>query len=329
MLYSHLSPFERCHIEVLLQWGWSIRRMARELERSPSTLSRELARNRRPLARYRAVRAQQAYRQRRGRSVRPRKLAANGPLRRYVEAKLREKWSPDQIAQSLRRHVPRDRAMRISHETIYTFVYADKGANGTLYQHLRQAHRKRRRRGNARGMRGLLPGRVGIEERPKIVESRRRTGDWEADLVLGRQSGPAILTLVERKHGYLLARKVHDRRAHTVGRAIKDAFRAVPDALIKTITFDNGKEFAHFKTLEAELNVLAFFAHPYAAWERGTNENTNGLLRQYIPKNADLHQLEQAHLNRITEALNNRPRNRLNYRSPAETFQKATVALQT
>ena len=329
MPYTHLSPFERGNIELLLRSGWSIRRIAREMGRSPSSLSRELARNRRPRAGYRAITAQQAYRERRTRSVKPRTLPANPRLRRYVETKLREKWSPDQISRSLHRHFPRDRTMRISHETIYTFVYADKRAGGTLYEHLRQAHRTRRRRGNARGMRGLLPGRVCIDLRPKVVQSRRRTGDWEADLVLGRQSGPAILTLVERKHGYLLARKVNDRRAYTVARAIIDAFRAIPRALVKTITFDNGKEFAHFKTLEAQLDAQAYFAHPYAAWERGSNENTNGLLRQYVPKKTDLHLLEPADLNAITHELNNRPRNRLNYRTPAETFQKATVALQT
>lgn len=329
MPYTHLSPFERGNIELLLRSGWSVRRIAREMGRSPSTISRELARTRRPRARYRAIAAQQAYRQRRSRSVKPRRLMANPRLRRYVEAKLREKWSPDQIAQSLRRHFPRDRAMRISHETIYVFVYADKRAGGTLYEHLRQAHRIRRRRGNARGMRGLLPGRVCIDRRPKVVHSRRRTGDWEADLVLGRQSGPAILTLVERKHGYLLARKVKDRRAYTVARAIVDAFRAIPRAFVKTITFDNGKEFAHFKTLEAQLDAQAYFAHPYAAWERGSNENTNGLLRQYVPKKADLHLLEPSNLIAIAHALNNRPRYRLNYRTPAETFKKATVALQT
>jgi IS30 family transposase len=329
MPYTHLSPFERGNIELLLRSGWSIRRIARAMGRNPSTISRELARTRRPHARYHAITAQQAYRQRRTRSVKPRRLMANSRLRRYVEAKLREKWSPDQIAQSLRRQFPRDRAMRISHETIYTFVYAEKRARGTLFEHLRQAHRKRRRRGNLRGMRGLLPGRVCIDLRPRVVHSRRRTGDWEADLVLGRQSGPAILTLVERKHGYLLARKVEDRRAYTVARAIIDAFREIPRALVKTITFDNGKEFAHFKTLEAQLHAQTYFAHPYAAWERGSNENTNGLLRQYLPKKTDLHLLKPSHLIAIVQALNNRPRNRLNYRTPAETFQKATVALQT
>ena len=329
MPYTHLSPFERGNIELLLGSGWSLRQIARELGRSPSTLSRELARNRRPRGGYRAVAAQQAYRQRRSRSVKPRKLWVNRRLRRHVEAKLREKWSPDQIAQRLHRQFPRDRTMRISHETIYTFVYANKRAGGTLYEHLWQAHCTRRRRRHVRGRRGLLPGRVCIEKRPQVVHSRRRTGDWEADLVVGRQSGPAILTLVERKHGYLLARKVHDRRAYTVARAIQDAFRAVPKAFVKTITFDNGKEFAHFKILETQLDARTYFAHPYAAWERGTNENTNGLLRQYVPKKTDLHRLEPADLNAFAEALNNRPRNRLHYRTPAETFQKAIVALQT
>ncbi len=328
MPYTHLTPFDRCHIEILRQRGVSIRRIATELGREPSTISRELKRNSSPKGRYKATSAQRTYHERRGHSVKPPKLTKCLRLRGYVEEKLLEKWSPDEIAGTLPRAYPRDRTMRISHETIYTFVYADKRAGGTLYTHLRQAHRKRRRRGNNKGKRGLLPGRVGIEKRPKIVNERRRTGDWEADLVLGRQSGPAILTLVERKHGYLLAQKVPDRRAYTVGRAIRDAFRAIRLTLVKTITFDNGKEFAHFKTIEKDLDTRTYFADPYAAWQRGTNENTNGLIRQYIPKKADLNTLDQAHLNEIVQALNNRPRKRLDYRTPAESFTMATVALQ-
>ena len=328
MLYAHLTPFERAHIELLLRAGWPIRRIARDLGRSPSTIARERARNRDRRGRYDAIRAQRAYHRRRMRSVKPRKLDTTPPLRGYVEEKLREKWSPKQVAGSLLDAYPRDRSMRVSHETLYTFVYADKRAQGSLYEHLRQAHRKRRRRANAKGKRGLFPGRVGIEKRPKSVETRRSFGHWEGDLVLGRQSGPAIVTLVERKSGKLLAHKVENRRAYPVGRSIVHAFHAIPSELVKTITFDNGKEFADFKAMEAALNVQTYFADPYAAWQRGTNENTNGLLRQYIPKKTDLNTISQHDLNRIVQALNNRPRERLNYRTPDQVFQRATVALQ-
>ena len=328
MPYAHLTPFDRCSIEILREGGMSIRRIAAELGRSPSTISRELKRNSALRGRYKANGAQRAYRERRKLSVKPVKLEKCLRLRGYVEEKLIEKWSPDEIAGALPRAYPRDRTMRISHETIYTFVYADKRGGGTLYTHLRQAHRTRRRRGNKKGKRGLLPGRVGIEKRPKIVNERRRAGDWEAGLVLGRQQGPAILTLVERKYGYLLAKKVPDRRAYTVGRAICKAFRAINLTLVKTITFDNGKEFAHFKMIEKDLDTLTYFADPYAAWQRGTNENTNGLIRQYIPKKADLNALDQAYLNEVVQALNNRPRKRLDYRTPAEIFPMDAVALQ-
>lgn len=328
MPYTHLTPFERVKIELLLQAGCSIGHIAHDLDRSPSTISRERARNRDFRGRYSAVRAQHAYHERRTRSVKPRKLYTNPPLRRYVEEKLREKWSPKQVVGTLPNAFPRDPRMRVSHETIYTFIYADKRAQGSLFEHLRHAHRKRRRRGNLNGKRGLLPGRVGIEQRPKSVEGRRRIGHWEADLVLGRQSGPAIVTLVERKTGMLLARKVENRRAYPVGRAILDAFHAIASQLIQTITFDNGKEFAHFKSIETELNIKTYFADPYAAWQRGTNENTNGLLRQYIPKKTDLNALTQQNLNHVVQALNNRPRQRLKYRTPAQLFHQATVALQ-
>ena len=326
MPYTHLSPFERVEIQSM-RTRMSIRKIAEALGRSPSTISRELRRNGLHRGRYRALNAQYAYRERRKRSVRRRILETKGRVHRYVTQKLSADFSPEQIAGTLRRDYPRDHTMRVSHETIYTFVYAEKRNGGSLFQHLRQAHRRRRRRGNRNGRRGLFPGRVGIETRPKIVDKRKRTGDWEADLVLGRQRGPAILTLVERKHGYTIARKVANRRAHTVGRAIIEAFRKIPRRFIKTITFDNGKEFAHFRELEAALDTNTYFAHPYAAWERGTNENTNGLLRQYIPKGADLNSLTQNHLNTIIHKLNNRPRKRLNYRTPEQTFLKAIVAL--
>lgn len=329
MPYTHLSPFERCEIEFLVKAGRSIRVIAQELGRSPSTISRELARNHAKRKGYRALDAQYAYRERRACSRKPQKLATHSRLRSYVETHLKQQWAPEQITGRLPLEYPDNPMMRISHETIYAFVYADKRANGTLYTHLRRRHRKRRRRGNTHGKRGLFPGRVCIEQRPGIVESRQRTGDWEGDLVLGRQTGPAIVTLVERKQQYLLAHLVENRRAYIVGRAILQAYRGIPDNAIHTITFDNGREFAHFKTLEDALNIDIYFAHPYAAWERGTNENTNGLLRQYIPKGSDLRNLTQKDLNAIVRTLNNRPRKQLGFRTPEEAFKQATVALQS
>lgn len=151
-----------------------------------------------------------------------------------------------------------------------------------------------------------LKGRYKAKSAQRTYHELHRTGDWEADLVLGRQSGSAILTLDEVKHGYLLTQKVPDRRAYTVGRAIRDAFRAIHHTLVKTITFDNGKEFAYFKKIEKNPDALTYFSDPYAAWQRGTNENTNGLIRKYIPKKTNLRQLDQTHLNAIADELNNR-----------------------
>ena len=328
MPYTHLTPFERYHVELLRQGGASIRAMARELNRSPSTLSRELKRNADNHNKYNAINAQQRYIGNRKRSRRPTLLPTRAPLREFVAAKLREKWSPEQIANALRRDFPRDAAMRISHESIYAFVYADKRAKGDLYKALRQGHRKRQRRGNAHQKRGLIPGRVSIAERPASVDTRFRSGHWEGDTMHGAHHKGGLVTLVERKTRVLLAAPITDFKARTINQAIQDAFRGMPARFIRTLTLDNGKEFSGFKHLEELLQADIYFADPYSSWQRGTNENTNGLIRQYLPKKTDLRDLDNTYLQTIVQALNNRPRKTLNHRTPAERFQQLTgVAL--
>ena len=328
MPYTHLSPFERYHVELRRQGGASIRTMARELNRSPSTLSRELKRNTSNTINYKAVNAQQCYTNNRKRSVRPAILAAHGPLRKYVAAKLREKWSPEQIANALPRDFPRNATMRISHESIYAFVYTDKRAKGDLYRELRQGHRQRQRRGNAHQKRGLIPGRVSIAQRPAAVETRVRSGHWEGDTIHGAHHKGGVVTLVERKTRVLVAAPIPDFKASTINQAIKAAFHDMPERFIRTLTLDNGKEFAEFKQLEELLQARIYFADPYSSWQRGTNENTNGLIRQYLPKKTDLRNLDNTHLQTIVQALNNRPRKTLNHRTPAERFEQLTgVAL--
>ena len=328
MPYTHLSPFERYHVELLRQGGTSIRAMARELNRSPSTIARELKRNTSNSIQYRAINAQQCYTDNRKRSVRPAILPARGPLRKYVTAKLREKWSPEQIANALPKHFPRDATMRISHESIYAFVYADKRAKGDLYKELRQGHRQRQRRGNAHQKRGLIPGRVSIAQRPAAVETRVRSGHWEGDTIHGAHHKGGVVTLVERKTRVLVAAPIPDFKASTINQAIEAAFKEMPERFIRTLTLDNGKEFAEFKQLEELLQARIYFADPYSSWQRGTNENTNGLIRQYLPKKTDLRDLDNTYLQTIVQVLNNRPRKTLNHRTPAERFQQLTgVAL--
>lgn len=328
MPYTHLTPFERYHVELRRQGGTSIRAIARELNRSPSTLSRELKRNANHQNKYRAIPAQQRYTDVRKRSVRSTILPTRAPLRQYVSAKLREQWSPEQIANALRRNFRRDATMRISHESIYAFVYADKRVKGDLYKELRQGHRQRQRRGNAHQKRGLIPGRVSIDERPAAVDTRVRSGHWEGDTIHGAHHKGGVVTLVERKTRVLVAAPITDFKASTINQAIEAAFQDMPTRFIRTLTLDNGKEFAGFKQLEELLQARIYFADPYSSWQRGTNENTNGLIRQYLPKRTDLRNLDNAYLQTIVQALNNRPRKTLNHRTPAERFQQLTgVAL--
>jgi IS30 family transposase len=246
---------------------------------------------------------------------------------RLVNAMLQEGWAPEQIAGRLRRvDHPRGRSKWISLQTIYRHIWADKATGGGLFRYLRRGGKRYLKRcGRTRGQ---IVGRVSIDERPAIVDERRRMGDWEGDTIVGRQHKGLVATFVERKTGYLVARKMNDKRASSLNDAAKAALQSIPHPLIRTFTFDNGKEFAGFNELEKHFDADVYFAHPYSAWERGTNENTNGLLRQFLPKKTDFRLLTQAQLDIITQRLNNRPRKRLDYRTPCEVFKKAIVALR-
>jgi IS30 family transposase len=292
--------------------------MSKELGRSVSTISRELKRNVNARGKYKAVNAQLRYLEHRKKCVKPCKLEKNKALLGYVKSKLKEEWSPEQIANTIRQDYPWQRAMRISYETIYAFVYTDKRKGGTLYSHLRHAHRTRRRRGNSKGMRGQIKDRVSIDVRPAGANNRSRNGHWEGDTVIGKKHQGGLVTLTERKNGFLLAVPIVNRKVETINRAILHAYASIPKRLRRTLTLDNGLEFAGFKTLERELGIDVYFADPYSPWQRGSNENTNGLIRQYLPKGSDLTTLTQAHLNTIVQKINNRPRKKLGYRTPAQ-----------
>jgi len=300
-----------------------MRHIARELGRSVSTISREIKRNVNRWGKYRAVQAQQRYINERKKCAKPHKLKTHVALREYVTSKLQEQWSPEQIAHRLPWDYPRQRAMRISYETLYAFVYKDKRDGGTLFSHLRQAHRTRRRRGNRKGKRGQIVGRVSIDLRPAGANNRSRSGHWEGDTVIGKNHQGGMVTLTERKNGFLLAVPIANRKVTTVNRAILQAYAHIPQRLRRTLTLDNGLEFAGFKNIEKALGLDVYFADPYSPWQRGSNENTNGLIRQYLPKGTDLTTLTKSHLNTITQKLNNRPRKKLNYQTPAEIMAVA------
>jgi IS30 family transposase len=328
MSYTHLSAFERGQIQAFLQEGKPVRQMAKSLGRHAATILREIRRNGAP-GHYEAQRAEQRYRERR-RQCRPSKKLAYRPLWDYVHRKLTLFWSPETISGRLRLQYPLDSKMRISHETLYQALYHDERLS-PLIAYLRQSRPKRRKRGQGKRTRLRIPNRVPIAARPAAVENRARFGDWEGDLVLGKNQQGALLSLTGRKSRMLLARKVPSKHSEPVVAAAIEALENLPASWARTITFDNGSEFYHHGRITHELGLDVYFADPYAAYQRGTNENTNGLLRQYLPKNTPFEHLTQKQLDFIVHELNNRPRKTLGYRTPYEVFEddrkKRTVAL--
>ncbi|GAB4174105.1 MAG: IS30-like element IS1655 family transposase [Geothermobacteraceae bacterium] len=324
MSYTHLTPQERYVISHLKVAKFSIREIARRLGRHHTTISREIKRNgpQYPGGVYWYYFIEPGIQEKRHRA-RCYRRQSHAPLVRYVEEKLREDWPPEVIVARLKAEFPHDDKMRISHETIYRWVALDAREGGTLYRHLRRRHKCRRRQKRYGAGRRFIPGRVGIENRPAAAANRSRFGDWEGDLVVGRKGRGAIATHVERKSRFLMATLLPDRKAETFNEAAIPLFEKLPGHLCQTLTLDNGKEFSQFKKLEAQTGLSVYFADPYAAWQRGTNENTNGLLRFYLPKGTDFKRLSVRKLQRIVDRLNNRPRKCLGYRTPQEVFDEA------
>jgi len=281
-----------------------------------STVSRELRRN----LGQRGYRPKQAHQKALSRREHCRKRIMPETWA-VIEAKIRVEWSPEQISDWLKRHL----VIQISHEWIYQYILADKRAGGTLYRHLR-CQKKRRKRYGSYDRRGKLPNRVSIEMRPAVVDQRKRVGDWEVDTIVGKGHRQAIVSLTERKSRLVLLRKVERRTADLVSDAVIDLLQPISERL-HTITGDNGKEFAEHERISRELNTDFFFANPFAAWERGTNENMNGLVRQYIPKNREFASITEHELFVITNRLNHRPRKCLDFMTPFEVFFEKPVAL--
>ena len=314
MSYHQLTSGERYMLSALRRQGLHQAAIARQLGRHRSTIGRELQRNgSRWDGSYRPSVAIERTSGRRSRSRRNQRFTRTD-LRR-VDALLRQQWSPEQVSGYLRRH----RLLSISHETIYRHVWRDRRHGGTLYQQLRGARKQRRKRYGAYDSRGRLAGKRPITDRPPIVERRGRLGDWEIDTVMGTGSPHCLVTLVERKTGYLLLGKLEARtQAHLSCQTIRLA-RAYA-ARSHTVTADNGTEFHDYASIERALGVRFYFATPHHAWERGTSENTNGLVRQYVPKGTSMADLTQPDCAAIAAALNTRPRKRLDYKTPQECF---------
>lgn len=328
MSYCHLTENERYLIGHLHADGRSLRQIATAIERAPGTISRELRRNRLPgLGYYDGPDAHQRARRRRKEAHHLCSLDW-GRLGSYVATRLRWRWSPQEIAERLVLDYPDDVTMRTSHEAIYQWIYKQRQLGSDIYQRLRQGRPIRRKRLKNRGLRGKIPGRVGIEERPAVVEGRTRFGDWESDTVQGAKGTGNLVTHVERRSRYLVAGLAADGQAQTYNQSTIRLFGSVPRCLRHTMTTDNGKEFTQFKALQEKLGLKVYFANPYSAWERGTNENTNGLLRQFFPKGMSFAKVTPEQVARVVSLLNNRPRKCLGYRTPREVLPRG-VALQS
>jgi len=312
MVYRQLTSGERYTLGALQKQGLTQAEIARHMGRHRSTVYRELRRNRcRYDGAYRPEKAQERTNGRRSRSRRNRRFDRHAFRR--VEALLVEQWSPEQAAGHLRRHGQ----LAISHETIYRYIYRDKRAGGLLYQHLRGTPKLRRKRYGRYDSRGRLAGKRMISERPALANARGEIGHWEIDTVMGHGTTDCIVTLVERASGFLVIGKLRDRTAQALTDRTIRLIRNCP-LPFHSITADNGTEFHSYKEIEDHTGVIFYFAHPHHSWERGTCENTNGLIRQYLPKRQSMAGVTQHRCNSIARRLNNRPRKRHGFRKPIE-----------
>lgn len=324
MGYKQLDFQKRCQIYGLWRTGHNQTEIAREVGVHKSTISRELKRNivfvRTALGswQYKPGYAQ-TYTENRHKEKR-KHIKFTKQVETFVREKLQQDWSPEQICGYAKRH----QLFSLSHEWIYRFVLRDKEKGGKLYLHLRHQHKKYRKRYGSPVRNGPIKNRVFIDERPKVVNEKSRIGDWEIDTIIGGDRKQAIVTVVERFSKKTICKKITNRKAKLAKEATINALEPFSH-LVLTITGDNGVEFAEHEEISKVLNTQFYFAHPYASWERGLNENTNGLIRQYLRKGADFSHIDDDHLDVIMDKLNNRPRKSLDYATPNEIFPTSTL----
>ena len=311
--FNHLTQDKRYQIAALKANGLSAQTIANYLKVHKTTILRELAKNTEADGSYDPIKAQQKADERKNKSVgSPKKIV--GLLKERIISDLKQYWSPEQIAGRLR-----SEGTIISHESIYQFIWADKKSGGTLYKYLRHCGKKYNKRSGKNAGRGLIPARIDISQRPKEVEQKARIGDWEGDTIVGANHEGALLTLVDKcskltKIAHLPQKKSELVLAHTCS-LLKEL-----NTTVHSITFDNGKEFASHLAITKELGAQCYFATPYHSWERGLNEHTNGLIRQFLPKGTSLKDVSWEIIKFIEDTLNNRPRKALNYKTPNEVF---------
>ncbi len=314
--HCHLTYEQRCQIYTLLQTEPCRAQIARQIGVDRSTITRELQRNTGKCGyRFKQAHSKASDRRKKASSV-PRKITP-AHIQQIENLLTKQQWSPDQISGWLAHN-----KIFVSHEWIYRHIWADKKKGGNLWTHLRHRGKKYNRRGEKTAGRGLIPGRVDIEERPEIVETKSRIGDWEGDTIIGKNHKGAILSHVDRKSKYTKLVLLPDKSTISVQKACRRALVKLK-AFIKTITYDNGKEFSGHEKIAKMLQCNIYFAKPYHSWQRGLNEHTNGLVRQYFPKGTDFTKLTQAQVQAIEDRLNQRPRKCLEYKTPYEIFSKA------
>lgn len=317
--YQQLTYEQRCQIFVLKKIGYSQRAIARSIDTSQSTISRELARNTGERG-YRHKQAQaRSVGRRKGAIRRPKMTSA---MISVIESKLRLDWSPEQISGWLLDN----KQLLISHETIYLHIWSDKRFGGDLYRHLRRQGKKYDKRRNGKSTRGQIKDRVSIDERPQIVDEKSRIGDWEIDTMIGKGHSGVLVTIVERVTKFTLSAQVDNKSAAAVTEATINLLKPFKD-VVHSITADNGKEFAYHRKISKALSADVYFAHPYSSWERGLNENTNGLLRQYFPKITNLKLVSKAAVNKAVRRLNARPRKDLGFKTPGQLMGDYRAAI--
>ena len=324
--YRRLTYIERIEIYKLLALKQSLSQIARTLGKHKSTISREVKPFGRSAYHYMQGELRYVYNSSNRRRFKN-KMFQNPDLQKYVLDKLEKKWSPDQISVSLKKLYPNNKLMQISHETIYLYIYvhSKKELKEMLIKELRQ---QRKYRGNVRrgsDKRTTIVDATRIDERPEEVIGREIPGHWEGDLILGKNRESAIGTLVERSSRSVILVHLKARDSKTVRQEFEKKFKALPATMKKSMTYDNGVEMAQHKLFTKNTKVKVYFTHPYSPWERPTNENTNGLLRQYFPKGTDLSLISKKRLQFVQDELNERPRRTLNYRSPAEVFNEMII----
>jgi IS30 family transposase len=320
MTYRQLTQEQRYQIYACMKVDWSQQDIAAEIGVHPSTISRELARNRGGRG-YRPKQAQEKAQPRKQHHVSTR---ISAQIWKLIESYVRQDWSPEQVSGWL----SKEWQQRVSHERIYQYIYADKQADGTLHLHSR-CRKQRRKRYGSYDRRGHIIGRRSISSRPAVVSQKQRIGDWEADTIIGQNHQQAIVSVVERKSKLTLLKRVTHRTSEAVEQALEEFLKPLQKRC-HTITSDNGKEFANHQAIASNLQADFYFAHPYASWERGLNENTNGLVRQYFPKKSSFSKITERDVQQVMERLNNRPRKTLGYKTPNQVFFKQKpIALTT